>query len=176
MRWNPFVMYREHEQLQTTFDQAVKTIEALSRQLLAHQTLVARELHTLKYGRPTAHSTLGNPLTPEQEEIVKEFNDNKSLPEQIRRHFARGGKFENRIAEGLFGEAGSDHQTRAIDPAVYAADPEEPGTKVNITVQFDGQTRSVQEVFSARERSQFLEDQFKGLVAGADGVVVKPKE
>lgn len=138
MRWNPFTMWWEHRrQHQAVIQLAEKIgqdIRKLTEEMMEHRAMVGKELHQLKYGRPTAHCTLGNPLTPEQEEIVKEFSENKSLPEQIRRHFAHGGAF-NRAATGRFGEAPSE-QTRStdqVDPAVYAYDEAVPTTRVDVT-------------------------------------------
>lgn len=145
MRLNPFTMWWEHRKQRQSIIGLAETIGAdmnkLRKELMEHQAMVGRELNELKYGKPAAPSTLGEPLTPEQEEIIKEFRKNNNLPEQIRRHFARGGAF-NRSAVGRFGEAPSEQfrRTDQVDPAVYAYDADEPATqevKVEITAPPD---------------------------------------
>lgn len=149
MRWNPFTMWWEHRRNNRALIECVKQIGLDIRQLreeaMEHRTLVGKELNELKYGRPFSRSTLESPLTPEQEEIVKEFSENKNLPEQIRRHFARGGKFDRggsigmRAALGRFGEAPSEQLRSAdlVNPAVYAYDPDAPTTRVDVTISVD---------------------------------------
>lgn len=139
MRLNPFTMWWEHRRNQKAVLEMARKVGEDMRNLLEqvakHQAETAHELFKLKnpwYGR--AESTLGNPLTEEQEKIVKEFNENNKLPEQIRRSFASGGHIGMRAALGRFGEAPSE-QTRSTD-SFHAI---EPGN-VNVTVKILGDT------------------------------------
>lgn len=106
--WNPFKTNQRLKDLQSEVD-------CLRDLLQKHSTTMAHELFKLKnpwYER--SQSTVGQPLTEEQEKIVREFNENSKLPEQIRRGFASGGHIGMRAALGRFGEAPSE-QTRASD-------------------------------------------------------------
>lgn len=126
--WNPFKTNQRLKDLQSEVD-------CLRDLLQKHATTVAHELFKLKnpwYER--SQSTVDNPLTPEQEDIVREFNENSKLPEQIRRSFASGGHIGMRAALGRFGEAPSE-QTRSSDDV----HPVEPGD-VNVTVTILGNT------------------------------------
>lgn len=104
--FNPFKTNQRLKDLQSEVD-------CLRDLLQKHATTMAHELFKLKnqwYER--SQSTVGQPLTPEQEDIVREFNENRKLPEEIRRGFASGEHIGMRAALGRFGEAPSE-QTRA---------------------------------------------------------------
>ena len=139
MRLNPFTMWWESRRDRKAMLEMATNIGEDMRQLLAqvteHQTSTAHELFKLKnpwYER--SQSTVGQPLTEEQEKIVREFNENSKLPEQIRRGFASGGHIGMRASLGRFGEAPSE-QTRSTDD-VYAMEPGD----VNVTVKILGDT------------------------------------
>lgn len=139
MRLNPFTMWwetrKQNRQIMEMAKQVGEDMRNLLEQVAKHQAETAHELFKLKnpwYER--SQSTLGNPLTKEQEDIVREFNENSKLPEQIRRSFASGGHIGMRAALGRFGEAPSE-QTRSTD----AVHPVQPGN-VNVTVKILGDT------------------------------------
>lgn len=113
MRLIPFVTWSKHDALQRQLTEVNKQLASLGAIIAQHQAMTAKEFFFLKNPgvKPT---TLHDPLTPEQEKIVREFNENRKLPEQIRRGFATGGHIGMRAAIGRFGEAPSE-QTRASD-------------------------------------------------------------
>lgn len=133
MRLIPFVTWSKHDALQRKLDEVNKQLASLGAIIAQHQAMTAKEFFFLKNPgvKPT---TLHDPLTPEQEDIVREFNENRKLPEEIRRGFASGGYIGMRAALGRFGEAPSE-QTRSTD----AVHPVQPGD-VNVTVKILGDT------------------------------------
>jgi hypothetical protein len=118
LRWNPFAMWSDHCALVERLAKLEDQVERLEKAALDHATITSHELFKLK--NPWYGSTVEKPLTPEQEDIVKIFMENRKLPEEIRRGFASGGYF-NRKAEGRFGEVPSE-QVRATD-AQYDGTP-----------------------------------------------------
>ena len=113
IRLIPFPTWAAHDELQRKLAEMNKTLASLGAIIAQHQAMTAKEFFFLKNPdvKPT---TLHDPLTPEQEDIVREFNENRKLPEEIRRGFASGGHIGMRSALGRFGEAPSE-QTRASD-------------------------------------------------------------
>ena len=133
MRLIPFVTWARYDALQHQLTEVNKQLASLGAIIAQHQAMTAKEFFFLKNTgvKPT---TLHDPLTEEQEKIVREFNENSKLPEQIRRGFASGGHIGMRAALGRFGEAPSE-QTRSTDD-VYAMEPGD----VNVTVKILGDT------------------------------------
>ena len=113
MRLIPFVTWARYDALQRQLTEVNKQLASLGAIIAQHQAMTAKEFFFLKNTgvKPT---TLHDPLTEEQEKIVREFNENSKLPEQIRRGFATGGHIGMRASIGRFGEAPSE-QTRASD-------------------------------------------------------------
>lgn len=99
MRFIPWVSRREHNAVKEALDAVTETVKHLEKQMAEHMAMVGKELHKIKYGRPSAECNITDPLTPEQEKIFKEFNENSKLPEQIRRDFARGGQVKFSAAQ-----------------------------------------------------------------------------
>lgn len=111
LRWNPFAMWTDHCALVQRLARLEEVVQNLAGEVQRHQTMVGHELYKLKTPAPPVRCTLHDPLTPEQEEIVKEFLETNNLPHQIQRNFARGG-IAARVAVGRFGEVPSE-QTRS---------------------------------------------------------------
>lgn len=101
--FNPFKTNRRLQELE-------KEVVKLQELVQKHATTVAHELYKLKNPHLHAECNLQDPLTPEQEEIIKEFNKNIKLPEQIRRGFASGGYVGHRAA--MFAGGMMTEQTR----------------------------------------------------------------
>lgn len=134
MRLNPFTMWwdtrKQNRQIMAMAKQVGEDMRELLEQVAKHQAETAHELFKLKnpwYERSQA--TVDEPLTEEQEKIVKEFFENSNLPEQIRRNFASVGPVGMRATLGRLGEAPSE-QTRSTD----AVHPVKSGD-VNATIQ-----------------------------------------
>ena len=128
MRLLPFATWAKHDALQRQLTEVNKQLASLGAIIAQHQAVTAKEFFFLKNPgmKPT---TVHEPLTEEQEKIVREFNENSKLPEQIRRGFASGGYVGMRSALGRFGEVPSE-QTRSTD----AVHPVPPGD-VNVLVK-----------------------------------------
>lgn len=133
MRLIPFVTWAKHDALQRQLAEVNKQLASLGAIIAQHQAVTAKEFFFLKNPgmKPT---TVHEPLTEEQEKIVREFNENSKLPEQIRRGFASGGFVGMRAALGRFGEAPSE-QTRSTDQ-IRAVPPGD----VSVTVKVLGDT------------------------------------
>ena len=135
MRLLPFVTWAKHDALQRQLAEVNKQLASLGAIIAQHQATTGHELFKLKNPwYASAQSTLDKPLTEEQEKIVREFNENSKLPEQIRRGFASGGFVGMRAALGRFGEAPSE-QTRSTDQ-IRAVPPGD----VSVTVKVLGDT------------------------------------
>ena len=108
MRLNPFTMWWEHRRNN-------QAIISLAKQVGKDMHEVRLRLDKLEKKPAAMDSNLHEPLTPEQEDIVRIFNENRKLPEEIRRGFASGGHVGMRAALGRFGEAPSEQTRRADD-------------------------------------------------------------
>lgn len=133
IRLIPFVTWAKHDALQKQLASLQACVNSLQAAVTQHQDATHRQFRVLKSPPPRV-STLQEPLTPEQEEILKEYNENNRLPGEIRRSFASGGSVGMRAALGRFGEAPSEQTRRADD-----VHPVQPGD-VSVTVKIMGDT------------------------------------
>jgi hypothetical protein len=98
--FNPFSIARRFKEMQSE-------IETLRDLLHRQGSTMAQEFMRLK-NPELFPPNISEPLTEEQENIIKEFLENSKLPEQIRRDFMARGGYVGQRAMYRFGERTTD--------------------------------------------------------------------